>query len=333
MKLNPWQEFPLIEWIRRHAGQPGPGDCLGIGDDASCHAPEPGKHEIITADALVEGVHWDFKWCDPFSLGLKSAAVNLSDIAAMGGSPRRAYLALALPAAVPALLVQQFLKGFLKGLKNGGAWLAGGDTVASPGPWLISVTLQGVVARKEMIRRRGARPGDLILTTGELGGAAAGLALLKQGKKPMGWEQAAQRLLTPEPRLAEGRLLAATRKVSAMLDLSDGLAGDLRRLTESSQVGAQVFAGNVPVSLATRSVAQALRRDPLDWVLTGGEDYELLFTAAPRHAAGLIELLGADPLHRPASIIGEILPARKGLTVLMPDGRSQPLPRGWEHGR
>jgi thiamine-monophosphate kinase len=111
------------------------------------------------------------------------------------------------------------------------------------------------------------------------------------------------------------------------------LAGDLRRLTESSQVGAQVFAGNVPVSLATRSVAQALRRDPLDWVLTGGEDYELLFTAAPRHAAGLIELLGADPLHRPASIIGEILPARKGLTVLMPDGRSQPLPRGWEHGR
>jgi len=322
----------LIARIRRHAGKPGERDLLGIGDDAAGYVPEAGKLELVTTDALVEGVHWDFRWQTAESLGRKAAAVNLSDIAAMGGVPQRAYLTLALPRNAAVAKVDAFLKSFIQTMRTEGVRLAGGDTVASTGPWMISVTLQGVVSRNRMLTRDGARPGDLLLATGELGAAAAGLAVLKRSARPLGWEEVARKFREPEARLAAGQSLAASGKVTAMLDLSDGLAGDLQRLAEASRVGARIYADLLPVSLATRMAGRMLAVEPLTWALTGGEDYELLMTCKPQHAGILIEKVRAES-GVPVSIIGEIVPRRQGLTMRMPDSRIKPLPAGWEHGQ
>ena len=328
-----WREFELIELIRRAAAGSGRRDCLEIGDDASGHRPEPGFLELVTCDALVEGVHWDFAWCDAETLGRKTAAVNLSDIAAMGGTPRRAHLALALPRNMKVTLVEKFIRGLVAELKNHGVILAGGDTNLSPGPMLISLTLQGVVRPKEMLCRSGARPGDWLMVTGDLGAAGAGLWELQHSPAP-------QRLKTytvgrwrcPVPRVAEGRFLAQSGCVHALMDLSDGLAGDLRRLCAASRVGARIYAGQLPLAVGTRRTAAARRQPAWSLALQGGEDYELLFAvspaAAPALAQGLRRRLGT-----PCTLVGEVLPTARGLSLVLPTGKSTPLPPGWEHNR
>jgi len=327
-----WREFRLLADIRRRWSRLGPGDRLGLGDDAAAYRPEPGQLELVTCDALGEGVHWDFAWCTPREVGRKAAAVNLSDLAAMGGSPRRAYVSLALPPRTRERAALDLLAGLTGELARHGARLAGGDTVASSGPWWVSVTLQGVVPAAQLLTRAGARVGDVVLVTGQLGGAAAGLALAARPRvRTRARGAVLRRLLAPEPRLAEARVLARSGRVHALLDVSDGLAGDLRRLCEASRVGARIHADRVPLAPATRRAAHALGQDPLALALSGGEDYELLFTASPAHAAAL----AADVLRRtgtPVSVLGEILPARRGLRLVHPDGREVSWPQGWEHG-
>lgn len=320
----------MIDLIRRLSGPPRSGE-LGIGDDAAAFFPDSACLEIVTCDALVEGVHWEPAWCGPKELGIKTAAVNLSDIAAMGGSPQRAYLTLALPQHATMAWIKMFITGLAGTLRRYGARLVGGDTAASPGPTLISLTLQGVVEPNRIMLRSGAKPGDVILVTGELGGAAAGLGLARTGKiKPAWCRPLLRRLLTPEPRLSAGQCLARSGRVHAGLDLSDGLGSDLRRVTEASGVGAKIFASLLPVAMATRLAAQRLKKTILDLALSGGEDYELLFTAAPEHAPELISLL-ARKAKIACTVIGEILPAAAGVILMELDGRITPLPLGWEH--
>ncbi|NTV51637.1 MAG: thiamine-phosphate kinase [Candidatus Firestonebacteria bacterium] len=322
----------MIDLIRRTAAGRGRGDCLGIGDDASAHLPEAGFLELVTADALVEGVHWDFAWCDAYTLGRKTAAVNLSDIAAMGGMPRRAHLVLALPPIAPLVQVTDFVRGLVAELKIHGARLVGGDTNVSPGPMLVSLTLQGVVPKSEMLCRRGARPGDRLMVTGDLGSAGAGLWALQHSRRP-------QRLRTypvrrwrrPIPRLAEGRFLARSGRVHALMDLSDGLAGDLRRLCAASGVGARVQAGQLPLAPSTRRSAAARKRLPWLLALQGGEDYELLFAASPADVPVLAN--GLRRLGTPCTCVGEVLPAARGLSLVLPSGEIVPLPPGWEHNQ
>jgi len=326
-----WQEFQLIEWIRRHAGKQRKKNELGIGDDASAYRPQLHTIELVTCDALIEGVHWSFAWCDPESLGKKAAAVNLSDIAAMGGSPERAYLILALPRRLSKEMIHRLLKALVKSLNYYNTDLVGGDTVFSPGPMMLALTLQGAVLRREMVLRSSARPGDLLLVTGTLGAAAAGLELVRRYQKvPSQFRSVVKRLLAPVPRLKQGRILAASGRVHAMLDISDGLAGDVRRLAKASGVGVRLWANKLPLSRSVRLAAQTLNQDPLNFALRGGEDYELLFTTPAQYAPDLIKLLQVQT-RTSCSIIGEIVPACQGMQVILPDGRQCNLPAAWEH--
>jgi thiamine-monophosphate kinase len=326
-----WREFELIEQIRKQAD--GGGDCLEIGDDASAHRPEAGLLELVTCDALVEGIHWKPAWCDARTLGCKTAAVNLSDIAAMGGTPRRAHLVLALPKKTTKVWVEQFVRALVEELAAHGARLVGGDTNASPGPMLISLTLQGVVRKKEMLCRSGARPGDWLMVTGDLGAAGAGLWELQQSRAPQRLNTyTVQRWRCPRPRVAEGRYLARSGRVHALLDLSDGLAGDLRRLCAASHVGARLHAARLPLAVGTRRTAKSARRPAWSLALQAGEDYELLFAVAPSEA-----LVVADGLRRrlgtPCTLVGEVLPAARGLSLVLPTGKTIALPPGWEHNQ
>lgn len=304
---------------------------LGIGDDAAFHLVQGTWGELTTCDAMVEGVHFERDWCSPEQLGAKLAAVNLSDLAAMGGTPERAYLALALPPRLARVWVERLLDGLTAALRVHGARLLGGDTVASPGPLLLALTLQGRIRKEELCLRSGARVGDRILVTGELGGAAAGLAALRSPRRSGPWRASVlARLLAPEPRLKAGRVLAQSGQVSAMLDLSDGLGSDLPRLAAASRVGARIEAGQLPVAIATSLAARALGLDPLRLALSGGEDYELLFTCPPKAVLGLTRRLRRSA-GLTASVIGEVLPARQGIQMRLPNGRRAPLPAGWEH--
>ncbi|MEW6516677.1 MAG: thiamine-phosphate kinase [candidate division FCPU426 bacterium] len=328
-----WREFPLIADIRRLAGPVRPPDCLGIGDDAAVYRPAAsGRWEAVTCDTLVEGVHWSGDWCGPEAAGRRIAAVNLSDLAAMGATPERAYLSLALPRNFSAANAHRLAAGVVRELRRHGARLLGGDTVATPGPLTATLTLQGSLPRSEWLTRRGARPGDLLLVTGNLGAPAAALAWLRSRRRVSpAFAPLVRRLVRPVPLLAAGRVLAHTRRVHAALDLSDGLAGDARRLAEASRVGLTVHAERLPVSTLVRRAAQALQRDPLDWALSGGEDFELLFAARAADAQHIARQLRA--LARVScAVIGEVTPARSGLKLLR-HGRLRPWPRGWEHNR
>lgn len=206
-----------------------------------------------------------------------------------------------------------------------------GDTVMTTGPVVATLTLQGSAPRGELLTRQGARPGDLLLVTGDLGASAAGLACLRAGRGlPRAVAPLVKRYLLPAPRLTAGRVLAHSGRVRACLDLSDGLAGDARRLAEASGAGLAIHAERLPVSRQTRLAAERLRRDPLDWALSGGEDYELLFAVRPADAAAVARHLRV--LARvPCTVIGEVLPARAGLRLIR-QGKTLPMPKGWEHG-
>lgn len=327
-----WREFPLIEDIRRLAGPARLPDRLGIGDDAAAYRPPaPSRWEVVTCDTLVAGVHWSWDWCGPEAAGRRAAAANLSDLAAMGATPERAYCSLALPRGFSGRQARALARGIVLELRRYGARLLGGDTVSTPGPLVVTLTLQGSAPRAELLTRQGARPGDLLLVTGELGASAAGLAWLKSGRRPAkAFAPLIRRCLLPAPRLTAGRVLAHTGRVHAAMDLSDGLAGDARRLAESSQVGLAVDADRLPISRLTRAAAERLGRDPLVWALSGGEDYELLFAVRPQAAETVARQLRVFS-RLSCTVIGEVTTPRAGLKLVR-RGKTIAWPKGWEHG-
>jgi thiamine-monophosphate kinase len=312
-----------FELIARHFTRRTPGARLGVGDDAALLAPSPGMDLAVTTDMLLAGRHF-LPADDPQRLGHKALAVNLSDLAAMGARPRWALLALALPEADEAWLAA-FSRGFFALAERHGVELVGGDTTR--GPLTLSVTLLGEVERERALTRDGARPGDEIWVSGDLGGAALGLAHMQGELKLTPAEVASclERLHTPEPRLALGRLLQGV--ASACIDVSDGLLADLDHVLERSRVAAEVQFQRLP---AHPAVAARLS-DPLvqRCLLAGGDDYELCFTAPP-HRAGDVAAAG-----RAAKVavtrIGRIL-AGSGLTLFGADGLPMPIvARGYDH--
>ena len=277
-------EWDLIKALSREFGPAPPGVILGIGDD--CAAIEiPGPDYLLwTVDTLVEGVHFDLAYTSLAQLGWKSLAVNLSDIAAMGGDPVAALLSLGWPPDRDRRGALAFAAGLAQAAREYGVAVIGGDTVASPQGLVITVTLTGRVPATQMLRRAGARPGDLIFVTGPLGEAAAGLEILRQGLTLPPDLNAAltEAQLRPRPQLRAGRLLAQEGLATALIDTSDGIATDLYHICQASGVGARLPAAGVPVSPRVTAAAPHLGRDPLDLALYGGEDYLLLFTAPPR---------------------------------------------------
>jgi thiamine-monophosphate kinase len=290
-------EFELIDWIKGQFRVPD--GVLGIGDDCAVLPQSEGLETLVTTDMLVEGVHFLLEDIDPYSLGWKSAAVNLSDIAGMGGKPVGTFLSCALPKT----LDDDFLKGLFEGYKalseRFDCPLMGGDTTASLDRLCINVTVLGTCEAGRSRKRSAAEPGDLICVTGPLGDSAAGLkVILDNVERNEEKGILRERHYRPVPRVEEGMKLAATPGVNAMMDISDGIASDLRHIMEASGTGARVDVRSLPLSAELRTVCARRGWDPVELAAGGGEDYELLFTCRPGTAVPV-----------PHTVIGEILAA------------------------
>jgi thiamine-monophosphate kinase len=315
----------------------GPGVRTGIGDDTAVLVPGPGALLLATTDLLVENVHFRRVWASPYDIGWKAMAVNLSDIAAMGGIPRWALVALALPTASSIAEVDAFYSGMQEAAAPHGVAIVGGDTSASADGWIINVTVLGEHHANPRLRSA-AVAGDVVLVTGTLGRAAAGLALRAAGAaRPASLSDRSRDELTgahlrPVPRVVEGQRLAALPGVHAMMDMSDGLATDLGHICRESGVGARIQLDALPVAPATREAAGVLGKDPLEWATGGGEDYELLFTC---EASGVDSV--ADELLRATGIaitvIGRIDPADTAVTYVDAQGEPVALRSGYQHFR
>ena len=309
MKLSRLGEFGLIDRIRRNIAI-GSGVHLGIGDDAAW-VDHPRGSSLVTADLLIEGIHFDLNWTSLVDLGYKSLAVNLSDIAAMGGTPAYVMLSLGIPANFDSNKIDKLYRG-IKGLaKKHCVTIVGGDTNTADS-LIISVCLIGHPPKKP-ICRSGAHVGDDIYVTGTLGDAALGLDLLKLKRRPQSraFEQLLTRHHRPTPRLAAGALLAKRNLASAMIDVSDGLIQDLTHICQASGVGARIQQDKLPLSSAYRALAGTIG---MTHALSGGEDYELLFCAAPQQRKR-IDTLGKQA-RVPITRIGVCVPPAAGIRVL-----------------
>ena len=274
----PSTEKELVRCIRRQAKPPGRLVRTGIGDDASVLTCPTGFEVLLTTDFTLEGVHFRREWHPPDSVGHRCLTRGLSDIAAMGGEPTAVFLSLALPADLPQTWVDQFLRGLLRLAKQFDVPLAGGDTAQSPAGVLADIVVVGRVPTGKALLRSGARVGNSIYVTGELGSSSWTLHCLREGRlpeksKPL--KSAHQRHFYPEPRLAVGRWLLKHRAATAAIDISDGLSTDLGHICEESGVGALVNESAIPRP-------SGMPASSLHYALHGGEDYELLFTAPPK---------------------------------------------------
>lgn len=283
---------------------------VGPGDDAAVVRPR-GRGLILTTDLLVENVHFRRNWMTPEGIGFKAMRVNLSDIAAMGGVPRFALVSLGLPRETRGRYAERLFGGLRSAGKEAGVAIVGGDTNASD-RLIVNVALIGEAGPRVLLRS-GARAGDRLYVTGALGGSALGLAALKKGRRA-GFGVFIARHRRPPLRIAVGSALARMPGVTALMDLSDGLAGDLPHLMESSGVGAEVNVGAIPRARGLVSAARRLREDPLALVLNGGEDYELLFAASPR--VKIPKKISGIPITN----LGIITPKTRGLRWLRSDG-------------
>ncbi len=302
----PRGEFQLIEWVRQrtafHSQVP-----IGIGDDAALLAPTPGEEVLVTTDMLMDRRHFIVGETPPELIGRKSLAVNLSDIAAMGGRPLAAFISWALPRHCGRDLAQSLFTGMVELAKEFDVSIAGGDTNSWDGPLVINVTLVGETVGQRRILRSGAQPGDVIFVTGPLGGSLAG------------------RHLTFTPRVREAIDLTQRVRVNSMLDLSDGIASDLRHILYQSRVGATLDAPSIPIHPDVDR--QLPPSDQLRKALTDGEDFELLFTVSPGDA----ELLLAHPLKGCRPIRIGTIDTELGCRIHTERG-VEPLPiGGWEH--
>jgi thiamine-monophosphate kinase len=332
MKITTLGEFDLIEKIRKSAISSSSAVIAGIGDDAAVLKVSGSSLLLVTTDMLIEGVHFDLAYTDYYSLGWKSAAVNLSDIGAMGGIPRFCLTSLAIPAAITVKQISEFYRGFNTVIRAHRTALVGGDTCSSASGFTVSVTVLGDVEKTRVLTRAGAKPGDRIFVTGGVGDSAAGLEILKYGSKGLQKQNAIngprsliEAHLRPIPRMKWGRIIALSRCAHAMIDISDGLSSDLGHICEQSGVGAVIEAGKIPLSLSLRKVAVHLVNKPVHYALSGGEDYELLFTAPPEK---LRKLRSLDvPLYE----IGEVT-RNRSMLILGQDGKKKQLrPTGYNH--
>jgi thiamine-monophosphate kinase len=337
MDLSKLGEFGLIARFQSRLKHKSPRVIQGIGDDCAVFSPNKDNYQVLTTDALVETVHFNLKTHTPEQLGWKTLAVNISDIAAMGGRPQFAVISVAIPKKFSVDFLDRLYKGLDQVCRKYHVALVGGDTVASPKHLFINLALLGETRKKRVFTRSGARPGDAIFVTGTLGDSAAGLHILKSPKRK--WQGPAasrkklvQRHLKPEPRVAAADWLARSRhKVSAMIDISDGLTQDLGHILTASRVGAELWEPQLPISkpLLKHSIMNDL--SALDWALAGGEDYELLFTL-PYEDGNNLKIESITKTGQPVTQIG-VITAKKGIRLQSENGRSKILqkPMGFNH--
>ena len=319
-------ERALIARIKARVSMPS-WVVIGPGDDAAVIQPERGTYDVLTTDAQVEGVHFDRRFVPPDAIGHRALAVNLSDLAAMGASPRAALLSLALPPSLDIEDFEQLVDGVLAVAAAYRVTLIGGNITQTPGPLTVDITAIGAVSPRKALTRSGARPGDSVYVTGSLGDAAVGLQRL-QTVPGAGLDPCVVRYLRPQPRVRAGMLLGRNRAASSCMDVSDGLADCVRQVAEASGVGITLDAASIPISPEVREAQTRRERNPLEPALSGGDDYELFFTVRPAHRGRLrmvCQQLGDLPITR----IGVVT---KGRDLLVCDERgTRPLPAGYEH--
>jgi len=333
MKLKGIGEDRIIKELARAFSSRHPRLVKGIGDDASVTLQAGGRHLLATTDILIEGTHFKRGWTTPYLLGRKALSISLSDVAAMGGEPLFYLVSIALPPDTDKQFLDELYRGLSDCGKEHGAALAGGNTAKTKGAMMVATTLFGEAQERETIYRSGARQGDIIYVTGCLGDAALGLRLLKKyggaALKKKAFRKPVMRQLDPSPRMKTGRSLAKKRLASAMIDISDGLALDLRRLCEAGGVGAAIEAKRIPLCAGLKRLFPVAKAaDGVRLALTGGEDYELLFTA-PEKAAKKISALSSRDV--PITPIGMIT-STKGVCITGMNGKPLKIYKaGFEH--
>ncbi len=339
-------EFEIIGKIKALAERrPLPPEVrLGIGDDCCLLDPGPDRELALSTDAVVEEVHFRLRWCSFRQVGIKAMASALSDLAAMAAVPLGALVTVAAPDSAGEAELLELSRALVETGARHGCALIGGDLVGSPGPLMVSVTVAGAVPRGRAVRRSGAAPGDRIWVSGAPGEAAAALAWLERsGQEPQGVapvsslslpeppDDTREKLLEPVPRLRLGLALGRLGIATAMIDISDGVAGDLGHLLKASGVGAQLEEARLPVSSFARRMATALGKPGNEFFFRGGEDYELLFTARPDAVERRREELEREgEIH--LTMIGEITGRTGELALIRPDGAGQTIEQsGFEH--
>lgn len=329
-------EFGLIRRLQENLEVNNPSTIVGIGDDAA--VLEPGQKQIVvTSDMLVENVHFDLTFCPLKHLGYKAVAVNISDIAAMNAIPTQIIVSLAIGARYTVEAIEELYAGMRLACENYKVDLVGGDTTASRGGLVISITALGEVEKGKAVLRSTASLNDLICVTGDLGGAYVGLQLLEREKQAFladpesqpeleGKDYVVGRQLKPEARMdVIHELKELGVHPTSMIDISDGLGSELLHICSQSRVGAAIYQDKLPADPQTLETAEEFKIDPVTCILNGGEDYELLFT---------VKMGDYDKIrnHPDITIIGNITDAGEGVRLVTPSGTTYPVKaQGWNH--
>lgn len=334
--INTLGEFGLIERLTRDFALQQPSSLKGVGDDAAV-IDNDGFLTLVSTDLLIEGIHFDLMYMPLKHLGYKSVVVNLSDIYAMNGQPRQITVNLALSNRFSVEALEELYAGIRLACRHYGVDLVGGDTSASLKGLMISVTAIGQGERGKVVYRNGAKPGDLVCVTGDLGSAYLGLQILEREKQLFlsnpniqpelaGKDYLIGRQLKPEARKDMVELFAKNHLVpTAMIDVSDGLASDLLHICKQSGVGAFIEESGVPIHPDAQLQAIEFNLDPVTCALSGGEDYELLFTISP---ADVEKVRYLPDIY----IMGEITDARDGVVLHTKGGHIHPVQaQGWQH--
>ena len=324
-------EFELIDAFARRirrAGNSPAGVVVGVGDDAAVLRVGAREDLVVTTDSLVEGVHFERRWLYGSNLGRRLAAVNLSDIAAMGAQPRFALVSFAIPPGTPSSFVEDIEHGVVRALARHGARVVGGNITSTRGPLVCDMTLIGACPRGKAWRRN-ARAGDVIVVVGELGAAAAGVALLRAGRKSGSLVNAYVR---PVPRLDVARALAGSGMVRGAIDVSDGLSSDLIHLCDAAGVGCEIHAHALPLARGVRAFCSARRYDPIDWAMHAGEDYALVLAIPSKFIAAACRAIQRTRAH--AAIVGRFTREQGSYRIIERAGRARAFkPGGWDHMR
>jgi thiamine-monophosphate kinase len=306
---------------------------VGVGDDCAVYEISKGRYLLATCDMLIEDVHFSRKTASPFLIGCKAIAGSLSDIAAMGGRPLFTLAAIGLPESISREFVQDLYVGMRSICRDFALTLAGGDTVRSPEKVVIDISMLGESPNGKFVLRSGAKAGDIIAVTGFLGDSAAGLDLLNGKLSETDTERRNALIeahLAPEPRSREGLFLNENFQLHSMIDVSDGLAGDLGHICEMSKVGARIWSSQIPLSDPLRDLCRNAGRDPLEYALSGGEDYELLFTLKPGEFTRM-EQRWKEKFDIPLSSIGEVDTSIEGIRIVSPKGEEPLKVHSFDH--
>src|SRR5215471_2920103 len=335
MLIGELGEFALIDRLQQRLQQTAPAHLMrGIGDDCAVLRPTAGRDLLLTTDTQEEGVHFRRDWSTPQDIGWRCLAVNVSDIAAMGGNPLGAVIALSVPATLEVAFVEALYDGLQELATAYDCPIIGGNISRASEHLAVTITVLGDVPSGRGVYRSGAQVGDEVWVTGDLGGAKAGLEVLLHPEilTDLATSEVLRRYRRPRPRLREAQYLRQHGVLHSLIDISDGLSSDLAHICVESDVGARLEAAHLPISPAVHQVARALQVDPLTFALHGGEDFELCLTAPAGSLVSLQPLFTAQ-FQCPLVRVGTVKPG-PGVTLRLVDGTERPLrARGYDHFR